>query len=110
MGEFDYSDEFLEEVSELFQGFAQPTRLKIIRELHDGPRSVSELHEAIGGSQANVSKHLSMLKDRGIVSERREGVSKIYEIARKEVSMICEQVCNYMKDRLEEKLDIGPEE
>ncbi len=110
MADLDYSDEFLERVSELFQGFAQPTRLRILRELHEGPRTVSEMHEEIGGSQANVSKHLSLLEDQGIVTEHREGVKKIYEISCDEVSEICEYVCDYMKGRLEEKFELNDDD
>lgn len=106
MDDFNYSDEFLREVAKLFKAFSQFTRLQIIRELHGGPRDVSQLNEAIGGSQPNISKHLKILKDEGIVSSKKEGNRVIYEIAREEVTMICDYVCGYMQNQLEKKMEI----
>lgn len=109
MADFDYSDDFLERVAKLFDAFSQPTRLMIIRELHDGPKTVSEIHEAVGGSQPNVSKHLKILREEGVITGEQQGTSTEYEIARKEVTMICDYVCGYMKDRLQEEMALSEE-
>jgi DNA-binding transcriptional ArsR family regulator len=109
MADFDYSDDFLKRVAELFDAFSQPTRLKIIRELHDGPKTVSEIHEAVGGSQPNVSKHLKTLREEGIIAGSKDGTKTRYEIAREEVTMICDYVCGYMKDRLQEEMALSEE-
>ena len=109
MSEFDYSDEFLRKVADLFKAFSQFTRLKIIRELHREPMDVSELHEEIGGSQPNISKHLKILRDEGIVEKEKQGNRVIYEIARQEVTMICDYVCGYMKDQLKETMGLDQE-
>lgn len=103
MAEFDYPDEFLERVSEVFKAFSSTTRLKIIRELHREPRNVSQLHEAIGGSQANISRHLKTLLERGIVRRSREGSTTVYELADQKVTDICESTCDYLLDRWEKR-------
>ena len=54
----------------MFRGFADPTRLAILLELLPGERRVSDLVEAVGGSQSNVSGHLACLKGCGLVLDR----------------------------------------
>lgn len=109
MEDFDYSDDFLERVADLFNAFSQPTRLKIIRELHDEPKTVSELHDAVGGSQANISRHLKLLKDEGIVADHKHGNFTSYEIAREEVRMICEYVCDYLEEQIRQETNLHEE-
>lgn len=106
MNDFDYSDEFLEHIAGVFQAFAHLTRLKILRELHedmdgggDGV-SVKKLREAVGTSQANVSKHLNMMAEQGLVDARKDGTRRKYVIASEEIMMICDYVCGYMEKRL----------
>ncbi|MFB6345190.1 MAG: ArsR/SmtB family transcription factor [bacterium] len=107
MNDFDYSDEFLEHIAEVFKAFAHLTRLQILRELHremaaggDGV-SVQELQEAVGTSQANISKHLNFMADQGLVEARKEGTSRKYVIASEDVMMICDYVCGYMEKRFD---------
>jgi len=54
----------------LFRGFADPTRIAILLALLDGERRVSDLVDAVGGSQSNVSGHLACLKECGLVLDR----------------------------------------
>lgn len=69
----------------LFNGFADRTRLAILLELVGGERRVTDLVQALGGSQGNVSGHLACLKDCGLVLDRPEGRQVFYRIARPEV-------------------------
>lgn len=107
MSDFDYPDEFLEHIAEVFQAFGHLTRLKILRELHkdmgdDGKGvSVNKLRDAVGTSQANVSKHLNFMAKQGLVDSRKEGTHRKYVIASDEVMMICNYVCGYMEKRLQ---------
>ena len=103
MNDFNYPDRALEKIADIFQAFSHPFRLKIIRELHDGARNVSELQEAIGGSQANVSKHLSTLRDQGIIKREKRGVESVYELADEDVREICDRVCSYFEKRISEQ-------
>lgn len=54
----------------MFRGFAEPTRIAILRELLDGERRVADLVEIVGGSQSNVSGHLACLRECGLVIDR----------------------------------------
>jgi DNA-binding transcriptional ArsR family regulator len=68
-------------VSRLFAALSEPSRLALLQALHDGPLSVSQLVEASGMKQANVSKHLGQLYDQRLVKRQREGTSVLYEIS-----------------------------
>lgn len=67
--------------AKLFRGFADASRLAILRRLGQGRRKVSELVEATGLSQPNVSNHLSCLKECGLVRAEPEGRFVYYELA-----------------------------
>jgi len=58
-----------------------PTRRAVFEQLRAGPRSVGELAAGLPVSRPAVSQHLRVLKDAGLVSERREGTRRIYEVA-----------------------------
>ena len=71
--------------AKLFRGFSDPTRLAILRQLTQGEQRVTDLVQAVGGSQSNVSTHLACLKDCGLVADRPEGRQVFYRIALPEV-------------------------
>lgn len=71
--------------TEILKAIAQPTRLKILELLRNGERCVCEMMGLINEEQANISKHLALLRQAGIVDYRKEGVSAYYRIRHKEV-------------------------
>jgi len=79
---------------------AHPKRLEILNLLRQGELSVSELAERMGISLANVSQHLAILRDKGVVTTRREGVSIYYRVADPRII----QACDLMRDVLFEQL------
>jgi DNA-binding transcriptional ArsR family regulator len=87
----------LDAVSRLFAALSEPSRLALLQALHDGPLSVSQLVEASGMKQANVSKHLALLHDQHLVRRERDGTSIRYEIADPLVFSLCELVCGKMQ-------------
>ena len=89
--------EQLEAVSRLFSVLAEPSRLALLQALHDGPLTVTELVEATGMKQANVSKHLGLLHDHSLVKRQREGISVRYEIADPMIFALCNLVCGKME-------------
>jgi len=93
------SDNLLGRIADVLKAMADPTRLKIIHSLHQGERCVSDILSVIGGSQANVSKHLSVLKRAGLVSCRRDGLNVLYRIADEGVFTICRNVCDSIELR-----------
>ena len=71
----------------MFRGFADPTRVAILLELLPGERRVSDLVDAVGGSQSNVSGHLACLKGCGLVLDRPgERRQVFYRLAGAEVA------------------------
>ena len=59
--------------AQMCQGLADPTRILILYLLAESPRHVTELAEMSGASQPTVSRHLKVLRDRGLVTATREG-------------------------------------
>src|SRR2546423_4573669 len=57
------------------------TRRAIFEQLRNGPRSVGEIADGLPVSRPAVSQHLRVLKDAGLVEERREGTKRIYELS-----------------------------
>ena len=71
--------------AKLFRGFSDPTRLGILLALLDGELRVTDLVARVGGSQGNVSGHLSCLKECGLVEDRPHGRAVYYRIASEQV-------------------------
>lgn len=91
-------DEFLEEMAEKFRMLSDPTRLAILRALMVGERSVGQVVEETQRGQANVSKHLKLLADAGLVGRRKQGLQVIYNISDPLVEELCQLVCRRLLD------------
>ena len=61
-------------IAERFRLLSEPTRLRLLDLMADGERSVGSLADELGCTQANVSKHLALLADAGLVRRRRDGL------------------------------------
>lgn len=81
-------------VARRFRTLGEPYRLRILQELEAGERSVGELVAALDGNQPNVSKHLQILFDAGLIGRRREGTSIFYAISDPMVFKLCALVCS----------------
>ena len=66
--------------ADIIKALAHPTRLFIIDQLAEGERCVCELREMAGGDMSTVSKHLSVLKQAGIVSDDKRGLQVFYRL------------------------------
>ena len=78
-------------------------RLLIIAELTKGEKSVSELIEHLGLRQANVSKHLALMRDRGLVTMRREGASVYYSLSDPRIFEAIKVLMQVQADQLEKQ-------
>lgn len=67
--------------AQMCQTLADPTRLEILYELGAGEKTVGELVNLTGARQGNVSQHLALMRDRGLVRARRSGSSVYYSLA-----------------------------
>ena len=85
------------------QTLANPKRLEIIDRLRDGEIPVSELAEDMGISQANLSQHLAVMRQKGIVTTRREGLSVYYRLSNPKII----KACDLMRQVLLEHLEAG---
>jgi DNA-binding transcriptional ArsR family regulator len=81
------------QVSQFFSLLAEPSRLKILFILCNGEKSVNQVTEETGSSQANVSRHLTALHREGILQRRKEGVTVYYSIGDEATLGICQSVC-----------------
>ena len=99
------SEAALEKVAERFKVLSEPMRLKLLYALMDGEKSVSELVQETGGMQANVSKHLGLLLDDGVVGRRKQGLNSYYRITDKSIFELCDLVCGSIHDRLAAELE-----
>jgi DNA-binding transcriptional ArsR family regulator len=93
--------EALELVAARFRAMGEPLRLRILQELEYGERSVSTLVERVGSTQPNVSKHLRVLQDAGLLRRRQQGNVAFYSIADAMVFELCDIICSKLRDRLE---------
>lgn len=96
-------DEALEQVAAYFQALSEPTRLQILNLLRAQERSVGELAQLCGYSSANISRHLTLLTQHGLVARESRGNSAIYSIADKSVYALCDLVCDNIARELERK-------
>jgi DNA-binding transcriptional ArsR family regulator len=101
----ELSDAALHMIAERFKVLAEPMRLKILRALWDGERAVGEVIAATGALQANVSKHLGILQQAGLVSRRKDGLNVYYRVCDETVFELCEVVCASLHDRLTAQID-----
>jgi DNA-binding transcriptional ArsR family regulator len=84
-------------IAERFRLLAEPTRLRLLDLLADGERSVGGLADELGCTQANVSKHLALLADAGMVGRRRDGLHTYYRVEDDAVFALCGQVCETLR-------------
>ena len=86
-------EEALTQVAAYFQTLSEPTRLQILNFLRRGERSVGELASLCGYTAANVSRHLAMLAQYGLVVRESRGTSVYYQIADPSIYELCDVVC-----------------
>lgn len=98
--------EALELVAARFKVLAEPTRLRLLQLLEAGERTVGELVTESGAGQANVSKHLTLLADSGMVGRRKEGLNVYYFIADPMVFDLCKLVCGSLQKQLAQRAKV----
>ncbi len=93
--------EAMTQVAAYFQALSEPTRLQILNLLRSGERNVGELAQACGFTSANVSRHLSVLMQQGLVAREGRGTSVYYRIADESVYALCDLVCGSIARQFE---------
>jgi DNA-binding transcriptional ArsR family regulator len=87
-------------IARRFRVLSEPSRIRLLDELREGERSVNELAARMGAGQQNISKHLSVLADAGIVARRKDGNHVYYRTVDDGVLGLCEQVCGSLEQQL----------
>ena len=86
----DVEGQIYQQHSELCKALAHPKRLEILNSLRDGEKSVGELLAIIACSKANLSQHLAVLREKRIISMRREGLNVFYHITNSKMIKACD--------------------
>ncbi len=93
-------DDLVELIARRFRVIGEPMRIRLLDHLRDGEATVSVLAETLNTSQQNVSKHLAVLADVGIVGRRKAGNNVYYRIVDEGVLAQCDQVCGSVQAQL----------
>jgi len=93
-------DDLVELIARRFRAIGEPMRIRLLDRLRDGEASVGELSETLGASQQNISKHLGVLTDAGVLGRRKEGNRVYYRIVDEGVFALCEDVCGSVQQQL----------
>jgi len=83
---------------------ADPKRLRLIDALRDSERSVGQLAETLGATYPNISQHLNVMRDAGLVTSRREGTTIYYRLAYPQILQACDIVHDVLRAQL---VDLG---
>ena len=89
-------------IAQRFRVIGEPTRIRLLDTLREGEASVQDLTDTLATSQQNVSKHLGLLAQAGIVERRKDGNLSLYRIADASVFELCERVCGSLQRRVDE--------
>jgi DNA-binding transcriptional ArsR family regulator len=95
-------EQLVDLIAHRFRVLGEPMRIKLLDQLRDGAATVQELTAATGATQQNVSKHMSVLLQAGVVSREKQGNFARYEIADESVFALCEEVCGGLRRQLDE--------
>ncbi len=92
--------ELVELIAHRFHLLAEPMRVRLFDRLRDGEATVHELTAELGTSQQNVSKHLTLLAESGVLARRKDRNCVYYRIADDEMLGLCEQMCGSVERHL----------
>jgi DNA-binding transcriptional ArsR family regulator len=87
-----------------FQGLSHPTRIAILECLRDGELSTGTLVERLKLEQANASQHLAILRNRNVVSSRREGNQIFYSVRDPRILDVLDIMRDYFQSHLKKEM------
>ena len=88
------------------QALGDPTRLQIIYALHEEPRHVTALAEALDSPQPTISRHLAVLRRRALVTTRRDGAAVIYSLAEPRLIDVLDTMRQVLRDSLARQSEV----
>ena len=93
-------DSLYERQARLCQVLTDPKRLRLLAAMRNGERSVGDLAGAIAATPTNVSQHLALMRDVGLVATRREGTTIYYRLAYPQIMDACDLIHGILRDQL----------
>lgn len=96
----DLPPEALKLVAERFRVLAEPLRLQILQLLRNGEKNISELTVLLGTTQPNVSKHVRILQEAGLIGRRQAGTAVYCFVSDESVFALCDVVCTSLYERV----------
>ncbi len=94
----ELTPEIIEKAAGMLKAIAHPVRISIVGFLEDGEmRTVTEIHKHLGIGQASASHHLVILKDRDVLSSRREGKNILYFLKHETLKHLLNDLSNCCK-------------
>jgi len=93
--------------SEISKTLANPIRLAILHSLRDGEKSVNELTVILGISQSNLSQHLTLMRQKGILKTRKQGTSIFYCVTNPKINQACDIIRAVLLDQLNQRHELS---
>ncbi|MCL5067044.1 MAG: metalloregulator ArsR/SmtB family transcription factor [Thaumarchaeota archaeon] len=101
------TDRISELHAEICKTLGSPARIEILNALQDGEKTVGELTEALGLRQANVSQHLAVLRQRRVVTTRKDGTSIFYRVSNTKIIQACRLMREVLIEQLKETRELA---
>ena len=92
--------------AEIFKAIGHPIRLQIVKFLQDGEHTVTEIVRAVNAEQSNVSRHLSLLRQAGVLSSRKEGLKVYYSLRIPTLTQMLSCVNDVVRSRLKDHEEV----
>lgn len=92
----------VELIAQRFRLIGEPMRIRLLDALREGPMTINDLTHALGASQQNVSKHIGVLAQAGIVAREKDGNRVRCSIADESIFELCELVCGGLRQQVAE--------
>ena len=96
----DISEQIYNLHAQVCKSLADPKRLRIINALRNGEMAVGDMARALGLRQANLSQHLMLLREQGVVTARRQGLNVYYSLSSPKIVQACELMREVLAERL----------
>ncbi len=93
--------------AEMCKVFSNPIRLEILNLLRGGELTVSDLIKKTELTQVNISQHLSIMKSRGIVNSRRNGLNIYYKLSNPKIIKAFDIIREILSERLEKNKELA---
>ncbi len=100
-----FSPKALEQIAAYFKVLADPNRLQILSLLREGELNVGELAERCNSTSANISRHLSILSQHGLITRKTQGTRAYYQLTDNSTYALCKLVCENITQKINAQKD-----